>query len=344
MTKKIDFERIFKTMQRYLKKFFKILPNVVIPLLIMVFIQNCFGTNHSVIGIILIFVCMLKVNELKSVKTYMQMSFMMIVIAILASVASLNLYTSVVFNLIIPFIIIYLTTAKQKESNYFLYGYEYIMFQSYPISIAEIPLRILTIIIALTICYIYMKFYNRKEKIDHNLVSDFDLVVYNIKHIKKELNFKIPRIRFAVRTAFILWITCLFMDFVTDRTVWSCWLPLITYSCLEIDNQKQKSKLLSQIGGATIGIGIFIIFFHWIPTNALLVFMAIAFTALFTINNQYLKKAIGTILGMSFVIPSLGEFGAILLRYTYVMVAIFIIAIFEYLRIVVRKIERQIAQ
>lgn len=189
-----------------------------------------------------------------------------------------------------------------------------------------------------------MKIYNRKAKIDENIVSDFDLVVYNIKHIKKELNFKVPRIRFAVRTAFILWITCVFMDLITDRTIRSYWLPLITYSCLEIDTQKQKSKLLTQIGGATLGIGIFIIIFHWIPTHALLVFMAIAFTALFSVDNQYLKKAIGTILGMSFVIPSFGEVGAILLRYVYVMAAIFIIAIFEYLRIVVRKIECQIAQ
>ena len=344
MTKKIDFERIFKTMKRYLKNFFKILPNVVVPLLIMVLIENCFGTNHSVIGIILIFVCMLKVNELKSVKTYLQMSFMLIIIAILASIASLNIYTSIVLNLVIPFIIIYLTTAKQKESNYFLYGYEFIMFQSYPISISEISLRIVAIIVALAPGYIYMKIYNRKEKIDENIVSDFDLVVYNLKHIKKELNFKVPRIRFAVRTAFILWITCVFMDLVTDRTIRSYWLPLITYSCLEIDNQKQKSKLLAQIGGATLGIGVFIIIFHWIPTHALLVFMAIAFTALFAVDNQYLKKAIGTILGMSFVLPTLGEFGAILLRYVYVMAAIFIIAIFEYLRVVVRKIERQIAQ
>ena len=161
MTKKIDFKKIFKTMKQYLKNFFKILPNVVVPLLIMVLIANCFGTKHSVIGIILIFVCMLKVKELKSIKTYAQMSFMLIVIAILASIASLNLYTSIVLNLVIPFIIIYLTTAKQKESNYFLYGYEFIMFQSYPISISEIPLRIVAIIVALALGYIYMKIYNR---------------------------------------------------------------------------------------------------------------------------------------------------------------------------------------
>ena len=72
--------------------------------------------------------------------------------------------------------------------------------------------------------------------------------------------------------------------------------------------------------------------------------MAIAFTALFAVDNPYLKKAIGTILGMSFVLPTLGELGAILLRYVYVLSAILIIAIFEYLRIVVRKIEHQIAQ
>ena len=342
--KKINFEKIFETIKKYLKNFFRILPNVVIPLIIMVFIENFFGTNNSTIGVILIFICMLKVNQLKSLKTYLQMSFLMIIIAIFASLASSNLYTSIFFNLTIPFAIIYLTTSKQKESNYFLYGYEFIMFQSYPIGLTEIPVRILAIIIALTICYIYMKIYNRKTKIDENLVTDFDLVVHNIKHFKTEFNLKIPRIHFAIRTTLILWITCVFMDMITDRTIRSYWLPLITYSCLEIDNQKQKSKLLAQIGGATLGIGIFILIFHWIPTNALIVFMAIAFTALFSVDNQYLKKAIGTILGMSFVIPTLGGAGAILLRYSYVLGAITIIAIFEYLRIVVRKIEYQLSQ
>ena len=70
--------------------------------------------------------------------------------------------------------------------------------------------------------------------------------------------------------------------------------------------------------------------------------MAFAFTALFTVENQYLKKAIGTILGMSFVIPSLGEVGAISLRYLYVLGAILIIAIFEYLRKFVRRIEAEV--
>lgn len=132
------------------------------------------------------------------------------------------------------------------------------------------------------------------------------------------------------------------MDLIPDRTIRSYWLPIITYSCLEIDNQKQKNKLLALIAGATMGIGIFILIFNWIPTNALLVFMAIAFTVIFTIKNLYLKKAIGTILGMSFAISSLGEFEAILLRYSYVLGSIIIVMIFEALRKVVRKIEYKI--
>ena len=216
------------------------------------------------------------------------------------------------------------------------------MFQSYPISISEIPIRIIAVVVALALGYIYMKIYNYKKEIDENEISDFDLMIYNIKNVKKELNFKVPRIRFAVRTAFILWITCVFMDLITDRNIRSYWLPLITYSCLEIDNQKQKSKMLALIGGAVLGIGIFLVIFYWIPVHALLIFMAIAFTALFTVTNQYLKKAIGTILGMSFVIPTFGEFGAIILRYVYVMGAIIIIAIVEYLRVIVRKIEHKI--
>ena len=342
MTKKLDFKKIFETIKKHLKDFFRILPNVVVPLIIMVFIQNFFGANNSTIGIVLIFVCMLKVNQLKNIKTYLQMSLILVIISILASIASLNIYTSIILNLIVPFAIIFLTTSKQTVSNYFLYGHEYIMMQSYPITISEIPLRVLSVIVALTLCYIFMKIYNRKVKIEENLVSDFDLIVYNIKNFKTELNFKIPRIRFAVRASLILWITCVFMDLVTDRTVRSYWLPLITYSCLEIDSQKQKSKLLTQIGGAVIGIGVFILIFNWIPTNSLIIFMAFAFTALFTVENQYLKKAIGTILGMSFVIPSLGEVGAISLRYLYVLGAILIIAIFEYLRKFVRRIEAEV--
>ncbi len=308
----------------------------------MVFIQRYLGYNNSAIGIVLIFICMFKVNQISSLKSYLKMSVILIIISIFASLASLNLYTSVILNLILPFCIIFFTISKGKTSNYFIYGHEYIMLQSYPITLREIPLRIIAVAFALLVCYVYMKIYNRKVKFDTKLLCDGDLILYNIKNFKQEFNLKTSRTRFAIRASFILWITCVIMDMVPDRNIRSYWLPLITYSSLELDYQKQQDKLMAQIGGTTLGIGIFTLIFHWIPLNALMIFMAIAFTMLFAIENQYLKKAIGTILGMSFVIQSFGEIGSILLRYTYVLAAILIIAIFECLRKGIRKVEKYI--
>lgn len=322
-----------------LREFFRILPNVAIPIIIMPFIQKYFGVENSSIAIVLVFICMFKVEQINTPKSYVKMSILLIIIAILASIASLNLVTSIILNLVVPFFIIFLTTAEKKESNYFIYGYEYIMLQSYPIHIIQIPQRIAAVIITLLLGYIFMRIYNRKKKIDKNLVCDGDLVLYNIKNFEKILKRKNPRFRFAIRTSFILWITCIFMDRIPDRNIRSYWLPLITYGCLEIDYQKQQSKILAQMGGAVIGVAIFILIFHWIPTNALLVFMTIAFTILFTLKNDYLKKAVGTVLGMSFAISTFGEIGAIALRYFYVVLAIGIVAVFEYLRKIVRRIE-----
>ena len=45
--KKINFEKIFETIKKYLKNFFRILPNVVIPLIIMVFIENFCSRGKS---------------------------------------------------------------------------------------------------------------------------------------------------------------------------------------------------------------------------------------------------------------------------------------------------------
>ena len=185
---------------------------------------------------------MFKVEQINTPKSYVKMSILLIIIAILASIASLNLVTSIILNLVVPFFIIFLTTAEKKESNYFIYGYEYIMLQSYPIHIIQIPQRIAAVIITLLLGYIFMRIYNRKKKIDKNLVCDGELVLYNIKNFKKILKRKNPRFRFAIRTSFILWITCIFMDRIPDRNIRSYWLPLITYGCLEIDHQKQQSK------------------------------------------------------------------------------------------------------
>lgn len=321
------------------KECLRILPNVAVPIIIMAFIQKYFGAHNGPIGIVLVFICMFKVNQIATQESYIKMSILIIIISDFASIASLNLATSILLNLIIPFIIIYLTTTEGESSNYFVYGYEYIMLQSYPINIYEIPQRIAAVVVTLLLGYIFMKIYNRNHKFDKDLVSDGDLVLDNIKNFKKKYKWKSRRLRFSIRAAFILWLTCIFMDRVPDRNIRSYWLPLIAYGCLEIDNQKQKNKLLYQLGGATIGIGVFMVIFHWIPTNALLVFMTIAFTILFAVKNQYLKKAIGTILGMSFALPTFGEAGAILLRYLYVIGAILIIALVEYLRKVVRRVE-----
>ena len=322
------------------KECLRILPNVAIPIIIMAFIQKYFGVHNGTMGIVLVFICMFKVNQIATQEAYVKMSVLLIIISVFASIASLNLVTSVLLNLIIPFLIIYLTTTEEKNSNYFVYGYEYIMLQSYPIHIYEIPERVAAVVVTLLLGYIFMKIYNRNKKFDKNLVSDGDLVIYNIKNLKKKFKRKSRKLRFSIRAAFVLWITCIFMDKIPDRNIRSYWLPLITYGCLEIDSQGQKSKLLYQLGGATLGIGVFMVIFHWIPTNALLVFMTIAFTVLFAVKNQYLKKAIGTILGMSFALPTFGETGAIILRYLYVIGAILIIALVEYLRKIVRKVER----
>lgn len=321
------------------KECLRILPNVAIPIIIMAFIQKYFGAHNGPIGIVLVFICMFKVNQVVNPEAYVKMSILLIIISIFASIASLNLVTSILLNLIIPFLIIYLTTTEEKESNYFVYGYEYIMLQSYPIHIYEIPERVAAVVVTLLLGYVFMRIYNKNTKFDKNLVSDGDLVLYNIKNLKRKFNRKSKRLRFAIRAAFILWITCIFMDRIPDRNIRSYWLPLITYGCLEIDSQNQKNKLLHQLGGATLGIGVFMVIFHWIPTNALLMFMTIAFTVLFAVENQYLKKAIGTVLGMSFALPTFGEAGAIILRYVYVLGAILIVAIVEYLRKVVRRVE-----
>lgn len=63
---------------------------------------------------------MFKVNQIASLKSYLKMSLVLIIISILASFASLNLYTSIILNLLIPFFIIFLTTSKIATSN-FLY-------------------------------------------------------------------------------------------------------------------------------------------------------------------------------------------------------------------------------
>lgn len=349
---KLVLQKVLPNLKVTGKKCIKVLPNVAIPIIIMSFIQKYFGVQNGPMGIVLVFICMFKVNQIKTPESYLKMSIFLIIISVFASIASLNLMTSILLNLIIPFFIIYLTTTKGKESNYFVYGYEYIMLQSYPIQIYQIPQRIAAVVVTLVLGYVFMKIYNRNHKFDKDLVCDGDLIIENFEkiknkirknrntNIKEKISIKDKRVRFAIRTAFILWITCIFMDRIPDRNIRSYWLPLITYGCLEIDYQKQKDKLLAQIGGATIGIAIFIVIFHWIPTNALLVFMTMAFTILFSVENDYLKKTIGTILGMSFALPTFGEVGAILLRYTYVICAIGIVYIVEHLRKAVRKVER----
>ena len=218
------------------KECLRILPNVAIPIIIMAFIQKYFGVHNGTMGIVLVFICMFKVNQIATQEAYVKMSVLLIIISVFASIASLNLVTSVLLNLIIPFLIIYLTTTEEKNSNYFVYGYEYIMLQSYPIHIYEIPERVAAVVVTLLLGYIFMKIYNRNKKFDKNLVSDGDLVIYNIKNLKKKFKRKSRKLRFSIRAAFVLWITCIFMDKIPDRNIRSYWLPLITYGCLEIDS------------------------------------------------------------------------------------------------------------
>ncbi|ELV04690.1 hypothetical protein H263_14662, partial [Brachyspira hampsonii 30599] len=118
----------------------------------MVLSTNLFGRENATIGVISIFICAL-MRQSFTIESFPAVSFRILLLGLLATIAEQNLFLTISLNFIVPFSIVYLLSDDFVPRNYFIYGFAYVLLQAYNIPISYIHLRMEAILTALLIIF-----------------------------------------------------------------------------------------------------------------------------------------------------------------------------------------------
>lgn len=181
---KFFYQKQKESLITFLKRALDFLPSVLVGLFILVLCNDLFGRENSTIGVISIFICAL-MRQSFTIETYPTVAFRILLLGLLATIADQNLFLTITMNFIVPFSIVYLLSDDFVPRNYFIYGFAYVLLQSYNIPIKDIDLRMEAILTALVIVFIFLvinRFFT-KNKISNNFAYK------GIKYINKKLLF-----------------------------------------------------------------------------------------------------------------------------------------------------------
>lgn len=156
---------------------------------LMLSISVIFGGKNAVLGVLFLFFNIMGMRSSFSINGYLKDSIMIILVSILSTVASFNMYTSLVLNFIVPFLLIMIFSDELNPRGYFIYGLFFTLLQSiFPLEMSMIPKRICAVIFGLVILFIFnmvMKKIREKDKYIPLLKNGFEITSNNILLLSK---------------------------------------------------------------------------------------------------------------------------------------------------------------
>uniref|UniRef100_UPI003F4C8C48 FUSC family protein n=1 Tax=Brachyspira catarrhinii TaxID=2528966 RepID=UPI003F4C8C48 len=171
----------------FIKRVIDFLPSILIGFFVSTISVNFYGKENASIGPICTLICGLK-SQSFSIDNFPILALRVLLLGILATIAEQNLFCIILFNFIVPFYIVYFFSDDFKPRNYFIYGFTYVILQSYNIPMSRIHIRIEAILIGLLISFIYLSinnFFTKHKKYNDfsyrglKLINDKLLTLYN---------------------------------------------------------------------------------------------------------------------------------------------------------------------
>ena len=119
---------------------------------------------------------------------YTKYGLLLVVIAAMASFATFNTFTSVTLNFIVLFFITYVYSDEFAPKNHFLLGLEFVLLQIFPVTLEQIPMRMLAVVycfVVVTIFVAIMKKFQKAPAINPFVSKSYTWVLNHLKNIKK---------------------------------------------------------------------------------------------------------------------------------------------------------------
>ncbi|PTY40918.1 FUSC family protein [Brachyspira hampsonii] len=186
-TNKLFYQKQKENFVSFIKRSIEYTPSIFVGLLVSQISFQLYGKENASIGPISTLICALQ-HKSFSIDNFPILALRILLFGLLATIAEQNLFFIISFNFIVPFSIVYFLSDDFKPKNYFIYGFTYVILQSYNVPMSRIYIRMEAILTGLTIVFIYLvinSFFTKNKKYNDfsyrgiKLINNKLLTLYN---------------------------------------------------------------------------------------------------------------------------------------------------------------------
>jgi len=299
-----------------------------------------FGLNFALISAIIstfYFAIPKKNIKIRPSSKIIYIYLIIILVTFLGYLATTNLFLSLLFNLLVPFVIVCLFSDEININGYIFYYSLFIDMQLCGITLDMFNLHLISTFIGLIIGYVFEEVIlsNNYKSIGLNVMDFKEYFVINLKSnyikLKDGLNLDLLISRFAFRLSIATAFSFVFLKYL-NLPKWQ-WISLSTCFTLVPICNESKIKAFNRIKGTIIGGGIFLMCSFLIKdvfiSIVLAVFSILLMFAYLPHQRQAESYIFCTYFALSFSIISLSAITATTYRILYVLIGAFITILFN---------------
>lgn len=172
---------------KFKEEFLRAYPAALVSLTLFFSNQALFGAKNALIAPYMTVLFIRLRNDMFKERNTTKAFFIHILIGVLSFVAGINLWLTVIVNLVVVFLLVYLLTDEYKPTNYFPYVMGFVFLQTINVSIYELGTRLAAISYSFIVVFIalrifspkniHLKIHNIVEKGFENIILQLNLLV-----------------------------------------------------------------------------------------------------------------------------------------------------------------------
>lgn len=260
-----------------------------------------------------------------------------ILVTFLGSLATTNLFLSLLLNLLVPFVIVCIFSDETNITGYTFHYSMFIFIQCFDITLDIFKFHLLSAFIGLIIGYVFEEviWSDNYKSISSDIIDLKEYILINLKSnyikLRDGLNLDLLTSRFAVRLSIATVFSLVFWKYL-NLPKWY-WLSMSTcYTLVPICNQI-NSRAFKRIQGTIIGAVVFLVCSFLVRNPYISVILTVLSVLLMLAYLPHSRLAeyyaFSTYIALSFSIISLSSITATSYRVLYVLAGAFIAIVFN---------------
>lgn len=302
------------------ERLIKAIPPTIVSLVLFFTLLKWFGIHNAILSLTMTMTFVKFMGEDKKERQWIVVLGINLILPFFAYIATMNMLTLVIVDLIIPFLLVYLLMDSDSSKAYYSYGLTFLLLQSFTIPLKDLPLRIGAVFYAYGIIFLGVLIFeihkksigknNEKKKVRkffRNAFYKVERYLENIRdrfvqmfrilrgminarnlNVKEGDGFYYLKMRFAIRLACLVAIS--FWLEKTFNISKGYWLPMNVFIMILPYHEDTIQKIKGRIWGNMLGIMICFILFYFVKdfTGHMIILSIVTFLRYFVKRYVFL--------------------------------------------------------